>query len=140
MKLRGYRNQIDRASNEQTLFDNLKKTGFIELAVLPERELVFGLIGQFWKPLGGLCKVSAEEFGEFQGDGYAKAAWNFNLISTSATTTRLSTETRVRIFGRSTKWKFRLYWLFVGPFSGIIRIAMLRQIKRKAEASSKISV
>jgi hypothetical protein len=139
MKLRGYRSQIDRVSKEQTLFDNLKKSRFIEIATVPEREIVFGLIGQFWKPRGGLCTVSAEEFAEFQKEGYTKAAWNFNLISTSATTTRLSTETRVQLFGRSAKWKFRLYWFFVGPFSGFIRVAMLRQIKRQAEASSKIS-
>jgi hypothetical protein len=29
--------------------------------------------------------------------------------------------------------KFRAYWLFVGPFSGVIRNAMLREAKRIAE-------
>jgi hypothetical protein len=29
--------------------------------------------------------------------------------------------------------KFRAYWLLVGPFSGLIRKAMLHQVKRIAE-------
>jgi hypothetical protein len=33
----------------------------------------------------------------------------------------LSTETRVRAFSTRARWAFRLYWLLVGPFSGLIR-------------------
>jgi hypothetical protein len=139
MKLRGYRSQIDRISGEQSLFDNLKRTGFIQLLVVPGEEIVYGLIGQFWRPTGGLCaNLTAEEFHDFHREGFAKAVWNFELTELSPVSTRIATETRVQLFGSSTKWKFRLYWFFVGPFSGMIRIAMLRQVKRKAETLSAI--
>jgi hypothetical protein len=31
--------------------------------------------------------------------------------------------------------RFRLYWLFIGPFSGLIRRKILRSIKHEAERS-----
>jgi hypothetical protein len=64
--------------------------------------------------------------------GYAKAVWNF-FISPADGSSRLSTETRVQTFGRAATVKFRLYWLVVEPFSGLIRKAMLREVKRIAE-------
>jgi hypothetical protein len=47
--------------------------------------------------------------------------------------TQLTTETRVQTFGRAATLMFRVYWLIVRPFSGLIRKAMLREIKRIAE-------
>jgi FixJ family two-component response regulator len=46
----------------------------------------------------------------------------------------LSTETRIKCFGRAASWKFRLYWSLVAPFSGIIRKAILKQVKVEAES------
>lgn len=47
--------------------------------------------------------------------------------------TQLTTETRIQTFGRSATLKFRAYWLLIGPFSGLIRKAMLSEVKRIAE-------
>ena len=33
--------------------------------------------------------------------------------------------------------KFRIYWSLVGPFSGLIRKAMLKQVKTEAESTFK---
>lgn len=46
----------------------------------------------------------------------------------------LSTETRIQYFGPAARHKFRLYWFFIGPFSGAIRVGLLRGIRRRAEA------
>jgi hypothetical protein len=46
----------------------------------------------------------------------------------------LSTETRIKCFGRAALWKFRSYWSLVGPFSGLIRKAILKQVKTEAES------
>ncbi len=46
----------------------------------------------------------------------------------------LATETRIRYFGTAARRKFRLYWTFVGPFSGLIRRALLRGVRRRAQA------
>jgi hypothetical protein len=47
----------------------------------------------------------------------------------------LSTETRVACGDAASRAKFRVYWTFVRPFSGLIRIVMLRAVRRAAEAS-----
>jgi hypothetical protein len=39
----------------------------------------------------------------------------------------------VLALGNSARRKFRAYWLVVGPFSGLIRKEMLREVKRQAE-------
>jgi hypothetical protein len=39
----------------------------------------------------------------------------------------------VQTFGRSATLMFRAYWLLVSPFSGLIRKAMLHEVKRLAE-------
>ena len=49
----------------------------------------------------------------------------------------LSTETRIKCFGRAALWKFRVYWSLIGPFSGLIRKAILKQVKTEAEAVLK---
>jgi hypothetical protein len=41
----------------------------------------------------------------------------------------LSTETRIKCFAQAALWKFRLYWSLVGPFSGFMRKAILKQVK-----------
>ncbi|TMB67768.1 MAG: hypothetical protein E6J43_07850, partial [Chloroflexi bacterium] len=43
--------------------------------------------------------------------------------------TRLFTETRVRCLGVPSRRWFRLYWLVIRPFSGLLRRSMLRGIK-----------
>jgi hypothetical protein len=48
-----------------------------------------------------------------------------------------STETRIKCFGRAALWKFRVYWSLIGPFSGLIRKAILEQVKTEAEAILK---
>ena len=50
--------------------------------------------------------------------------------------TRLMTETRVLALSRAARVRFRLYWLVVGPFSGLIRRRWLTAAKRLAESGS----
>jgi hypothetical protein len=47
----------------------------------------------------------------------------------------LSTETRVSAADPSARRRFRLYWLAIRPFSGLIRRVWLRAIKRRAESA-----
>jgi hypothetical protein len=48
----------------------------------------------------------------------------------------LSTETRILCFGENARRTFRLYWTFVGPFSGLIRRGLLRGVRARAERAS----
>ena len=123
----------------------LQGTGFIILGEIPSEEIVIGVAGRFWRPDGERCMdLTAANFADFSRAGYAKATWNFKLRSespetetepeTKTETTVLSTETRVQCFGGSARWKFRLYWSLIAPFSGLIRKAILKQVKTKAES------
>lgn len=122
------------------LNQRLQGTGFLILAEVPNEELLMGIGGRFWRPDGGRClDLRAEEFIDFVRPGYAKVAWNFSLRADSSGETVLSTETRTRCFGPAARWKFRVYWFLIYPFSGLIRKAILNRIKRDAESvSSKL--
>jgi hypothetical protein len=45
---------------------------FIELERRDEREIIFGLVGQFWKPDGNIQRVSIDEFKSFNTEGFLK--------------------------------------------------------------------
>lgn len=113
----------------------LQGTGFVILEEAPEDELVIGLAGRFWRHDGGRCMdLTADNFIEFSRTGHAKVAMNLKLRAETpeTETTVLSTETRIQCFGPAALWKFRLYWAIVGPFSGLIRKAILQHVKTKA--------
>ena len=113
----------------------LRGTGFVILDDVPGEELVIGVAGKFWRPDGGRClDLTAGDFVGFARAGYAKVAWNFRLRTRSPKCTVLSTETRIKCFGRAALWKFRIYWSLVGPFSGLSRKAILKQVKAEAES------
>lgn len=121
------------------LRQRLQGTGFVMLEEVPDDELVIGVAGRFWRPDGGRCMdLTPADFIDFSRTGHAKVAWNFKLRAelpeAETETTILSTETRIQCFGRAARWKFRLYWSLVGPFSGVIRKAILKQVKDRAES------
>ncbi len=111
---------------------NLGKFKFEMLAETVNKEMVIGLVGKFWTVAGSLQKIDAESFKRFYTAGYAKAAWNFSLDA-DGPNTRLTTETRIKCLDDESRRSFGFYWMFIRPFSGLIRMEMLRTIKRKAE-------
>jgi hypothetical protein len=121
------------------LRQRFKGTGFVILGEVPNQELVIGVAGRFWRPDGGRCTdLTAEDFVGFGRHGYAKAAWNFKLLGSPRSTT-LSTETRIKCFGKTATLKFGAYWSVIAMFSGLIRRAILKQVKRKAEATVRVA-
>ena len=125
--------QRDRLVSD--LRQRLKGTGFVVLAEVPDEELVIGVAGRFLRPDGGRClDLTADSFANFSTPGYAKVAWNFKLRANSPESTLLSTETRIKCFGPAALWKFRVYWSLVGPFSGLLRKAILNEVKTEAES------
>ncbi len=127
--------RVMKRQGRMPLRRRLAGTGFMELAEIPGQEVVLGVAGRFWRPDGGRCfDVTPEEFAGFRRAGYAKAVWNFSLVP-KAPGCLLSTETRVQCFGRPARLRFRAYWTVVKPFSGLIRRAMLNQVKRAAESA-----
>ena len=119
-------------STEKVTLASLKTSRFEVLGEIPNREILLGLAGRFWTPNGDLKKIDAESFKTFDTAGYAKAVWNFAVRSDGGAT-RLTTETRIRCLDAESRRSFGFYWMFIRPFSGLIRMEMLRAIKRRAE-------
>lgn len=115
------------SGNSLTL-QNLTTVGFVVLAEDPPAEIVLGLTGRFWKMRGGIRRLNADEFVSFADPGFVKAAWNFR-VQQSASGSTVSTETRVFATDERSRRSFRRYWIFVRPFSGLIRREALRLIK-----------
>ena len=132
----GLRALRQRGSKPVTLA-TFQERGFRVLAELPPTELVLGLEGQFWRPTGNLCTPPAETF-RMQGaaPGTARGVWNFHLQSRADGSTELTTETRVQCADTGARRRFLPYWYFIRPASGMIRRAMLREIRRTAEAAA----
>ncbi|MEP6704948.1 MAG: hypothetical protein ABJB34_09095, partial [Acidobacteriota bacterium] len=99
---------------------------------IANKELLIGLAGRFWTPWGDLQTVDESNFRSFDKIGYAKAVWNFS-VAEAGDKTRLTTETRIKCLDPDSRRSFGFYWTFIQPFSGLIRMEMLRAIKRRAE-------
>ncbi|HEY6066110.1 MAG TPA: hypothetical protein VIY96_08125 [Thermoanaerobaculia bacterium] len=148
MGLRGYgfRRHRTHSAEGATLAERLERFAFTLLEEKPGEERVFGLVGKFWRPDGGLRRLSREEFAAFAEPGFAKAAWNLRVGSglhlphggsgLHLPHCDLSTETRVLCLGENARRKFLIYWRVVEPFSGVIRWSLLRRIRRAATSSS----
>jgi hypothetical protein len=109
--------------------------GFLCLAET-EDEVVYGLAGRFWslRERDALAPVtSAEEFRAFDDPGSAASLFNLRVEPLTVARTRLVTETRIHALGPAARRSFRLYWLLIRPFSGLLRREMLRGIAARAE-------
>lgn len=124
------RQRRDRALG--STLETLQRNGFVLLDERPGEELLLGLVGRFWRPSGGVLRLTADEVRAFDRPGYAVATWNFTLAD-DGDAVRLATETRVRCTDDASRRSFRRYWAIVGPFSALTRREMLRTLRRACE-------
>jgi hypothetical protein len=100
---------------------------------VPHEGIVLGLTGQFWLLRGGIRDPgrprAADEFLAYHSAETCKAVIDLRVGPQS-----LSTETRVHVEDPRARRKFRRYWFVIRPFSGLIRILLLRTVRRRAEA------
>lgn len=113
------------------LLDGFRAAGFTPLRQSSD-ELVFGIVGRFWRPDSGLRHVEASDFRDFAEPGWAKGAINFE-VQRIGDRTVVTTETRVAATDQAARRSFGRYWRVVGPWSALIRVAWLRAIRRRAE-------
>jgi hypothetical protein len=85
---------------------------------VPGEGLILTLSGQFWRLRGRGPEAPATAVVDFR-----------------ARPGSLATETRVHIPDPAARKKFARYWRVVRPFSGLIRMLVLRAAKRRAEAA-----
>jgi len=134
----GVRTLWKRGSKPITLA-TFEERGFRVLAELPPTELVIGLEGQFWRLTGNLCTPPPTAFRpQPAAPGTARGVWNFHLRVLADGATELTTETRVQCADAGARRRFLPYWYAIRPASGMIRRAMLREIRRSAERSGSV--
>ena len=109
----------------EALFDRM---GFGSLASTTT-EVVFASSGTPWRPSGGL-----RPFDEAR-PGTVRVAAHIRAIPAAGGCV-LSTETRVQAVDDRSRRAFRLYWLVVGPFSGLIRRRWLRAVGRATQTGA----
>ncbi len=124
---------LGRRGSPPLTLDALGSAGFVVLGEEPEREIVLGTIGRFWRASGGMRRFTHGEFAGFDEPGWAKAAWNFRVEPAPDGAAIVSTETRILCTDERSRRTFRRYWRIIRPFSGLIRMEILRVIRREAE-------
>jgi len=119
--------------NRKITLHTLMDSGFGLLAENPGEEIVLGVTGRFWRPAGNLSPFNRPDFDRAVPVGFARGVWNFSLSEQTAGQTILTTETRVTCGDPASRRKFLAYWLVVRPFSGLIRLIMLKRVRKTAE-------
>jgi hypothetical protein len=77
----------------------------------------------------------ADEFLALKDESRIKIAWNFTVQELDSGSTRVTTETRILCLGDGARRIFSAYWSVIRPFSGLVRIEMLRILKKDADRS-----
>ena len=125
----------ERRARRGSRLADLESSGFRIVAERAPEELVIGVLGRFWTPRGLRTEVSVADFAGGPPRGFAIAGWNFMVTARADGRTELRTETRVWC-APDVRGRFGAYWLVIRPWSGLIRHAMLREIRLHAERRS----
>ncbi len=105
----------------------------------PPRRIVAGGVMQPWKPGGGAepPALDAAALRAFDGPGWVKCAFDFELAPHPTGRTLLTTETRVEATDPGTRRRFGMYWLVIRAGSGLIRRELLFATARAAERAGR---
>jgi hypothetical protein len=101
---------------DETVVAAMKRRATV-LEDVPGEGIVLSLTGQFWRLRGRGVEPPATAVVDFRAESGA-----------------LTTETRIHVPDPVSRRKFARYWRVVRPFSGLIRVLVLRAAKRRAEA------
>lgn len=128
------------ARRPRSSLTNLHHSDFVLLEEAPPHEIVLGISGRFWTLAAEIVPIPPARFREALPAGIAQAAWNFTVTEVPGGSA-LATETRIRCADAATRRRFQWYWWLVAPGSGLIRHAILGQVRREAlgEVNSPVS-
>lgn len=98
-------------------------------------DIVFGLMGAFWRPDYGLVPIaSPQAFTSGQRTDLCRLAMGFHIITDAhGSGAMVVTQTRVDCPTAALRRRFAPYWYAIRPVSGLIRQRMLRRIRTMAE-------
>ncbi|MGO9152481.1 hypothetical protein [Mycobacterium sp.] len=118
------------------LADKMGLPGWLMLGEQPNREIAFGAVGKFWRPLIEWRDVPPADFAGFAAPGWGKIAANFSMVPYGENHTLLSYQCRTATTDPDSRRRFLRYWWLVRPFVAHIMRATLNTIKADAEAAA----
>ena len=104
------------------------------LGSVPDRQIVVGLIGKFWRLRDGerVAVEGREQFMAFNRPDFAVSTLSFH-VDPEGTGSRVTTITRVRLTDPDSRRAFFKYWRVIGTGSAVLRRTWLRAVKTRAE-------
>lgn len=125
--------QSKRDRTGVTMLHDLLDQGFFLLHEEPERELVLGRVGQFWRPSAATAlPVSGRRaFLEFSEPGYAKAAFSLQVKDLDQGS-MAAVESRVIATDDHTHREFNRYWLVGSWANPAGRQQLLGAVRQRA--------
>jgi len=116
------------------LLDYTRSIGWGDLAAAPGREVVLGAITRPWEPTVTFQPLSPDVFRAFNEPGFVKIAWTLRADPRADGGSDFRTETRAIATDETARQRFRWYWARFSAGIALIRWAMLKPVKRDAEA------
>ena len=120
-----------------SFIDEVLGLGWRMLAEEPGRRIIFGAVTQPWRADVVFRGIPPEEFAAFAEPGYVKIVWTIAVVPMGSRSSQFRTETRAIATDPGSRARFRRYWSVVSPGIVMIRRAMLRQVRRDAEARAR---
>lgn len=118
------------------LTEKMGLPGWLMLGQRPDREVAFGAVGRFWRPVIEWLDVPPADFRGFAAPGWGKIAANFSVVPYGDSRTLLSYECRTVTTDPGSRRGFLRYWWLIRPFVAHIMRATLNTIKVNAEAAT----
>jgi hypothetical protein len=129
----------DTRPHPTALIEQMQSIGWVVLDERPGREIALGSVTQPWHANPTFRSIAPDDFAAFSEPGYVKIAWTLRADPIDDGRSTFHTETRVSTTDSEARDRFRSYWSFVAPGVELIRVAMLRPLKRAAEAQPRAS-
>jgi hypothetical protein len=122
----------DPPKRDGGLIEGAKQIGWAVLAENTDREVVMGAVTQPWHGKVVFRPLTPDAFVAFREPNFVKIAWNLRVDADGANSI-LRTETRVQPTDDEARARFRRYWSFIFPGVIVIRLAILRTVRARAE-------
>lgn len=132
--------QVTAAPASQGLVADVLAMGWVALAEVSGREIVFGAVTQPWQAHVVFRSIPAGQFTAFAEPEYVKIVWTLRADSRGPNASTFRTETRAVATDEAARRKFRWYWAFLSPGIYLIRYLSLHPLRRAAERRSRAAI
>jgi hypothetical protein len=117
--------------------DQVHAMGWVLLAEVPGRAMVFGAVTRPWETSMKLRPIPRGQFSEFRERGWAKIIWTLEVDPAPEGRSTLRTRTRVATTDATARKQFKSYWSKIVPGVALVRQQALGLVKSDAEQRAR---